>query len=601
MKFLEKLLPEKSSSQVGFLAVWEILAIAVVSLLLTAIEIQLSQQAGILGNPIPYDGVAYVLEAKQLYYRFGRGWFRTPSPLIDLFGNRYPVWTALMMLSQILFGEGEWQCYSVHFWSTFLLLLLMLWVVRSRSNGYLAWTIVIITGLLPIASTSLRAATLYYFKPPQGTIRYGITNLEWYAADLRPNILCFVLLLWAIVLLVERVRSLNRSILLIAGTFTALAVLTKATYLPIVVMMIGLTLVYVGWVNRKRLRSTVLTCGWGLLSFLVLTVPWMMIGGFGTTIGYIYWNAIVNGSVWATTNPTFLTETTHYWKKFPFFMGPEGWFVLTAGLLSFAVVWVKSKRVDDRLLAYLGLAIVYYAFVAANQVKDHFSGNLYYLLLWLFCWLAMLPILLWATQRFRPLPLLLAGLYLVITLSRGLYVSLNWPPQYQVGQQNHAVIQQMGEDLFALLTPDDCFVPADTSNVSNIQYYAVGKRRQNRGRVPNMVAWPLNPTPPSQAEVNKFIQASVSQCKAIFTYEIPLEEAARYFAIQPQVMPFYQAVNQWVKGDRSGYQAGPLYSFRFNYCKDRSCKSEEIPVRLYRKAPKSNPKAGEMEEVRNKG
>ncbi|UBF24123.1 hypothetical protein K9N68_20645 [Kovacikia minuta CCNUW1] len=549
--------------------------------MLTAIEIKLSQQSGILANPILNDGISYLVGAKQLFYKLGQGWFQNPSPLLELFGNRYPLWTTLLLLSQTIFGEGEWQSYAVRFWPSFLFLLLMLWVVRRRSNASIAWAVVLITGLLPIISTSLRAMAYYFFSPAE-MVLFGKVPLAWYIADLRPNVFCFVLLLWAIVVLVEQVHCLNRNVLLVSGTFTGLALLGKATYLPMITLMMGLTLLYVGWVNRKQLRSTVLTCCWGLLPFLALTLPWAMIGGFGLTIRYIYWNAIVNAPVWATANPTFLTESTYYWNLFPKWFGLEGWLILVLGLLSFGIVGLKLKRVDHRLTAYLGLAVAYYIFVSISQVKDYFSGSLYYLLMWLFCWLAMLPILVWVSHHSKILPLGFAGLYLVIVLSRGFYASLHWPLEYQVGQQNRAVIQQIGKDL-ATFTPEDCFVPSDASNSSNIRYYTINKDGSNRGKPLQIMVWIMGTSAPSEPEINEFFNTYVNQCRAVFVHESSLEEAAHYVSMPLLVMPFYQALQKWISRPGSPYQPGPVYSFLFNTCEHRNCTAHRLNIRLYTK------------------
>ncbi|UBF24122.1 hypothetical protein K9N68_20640 [Kovacikia minuta CCNUW1] len=582
MKSLEELSTQKLSP-VRFPTIWEVLAIAALSFFLTALEIKLSQQTGILANPIPNDGISYFLETKQLFYRLGQGWFQQPSPLVELIGNRYPLWTTLMLLSQAIFGEGEWQCYSIHFWPTFFLLLLLLWVIRSRSNAYIAWTCVMITGLLPIVSTSLRAAAKYYFSSPVEITRFGRYVIDWYLTDARPNVFCTVLLLWAVVILVEHVRCLNRNLLLLVGTFAALSLLAKATYLPMIIIMMGLTLLYVGWVNRNQLRSTILTCCWGLLPFLILTLPWAIAGGLRFTIDYIYWNAIVNGSAWAKANRTFLSESIYYWNLFPKWFGPEGWLVLILGVLSFGILGAKLKRVDDRLLAYLGLAAIQYGFVSASQVKDYFSGNLYYLLLWIFCWIAISPVLLWVSRGFKALPLVFVGLYLVLVLSRGIYASLNWFPEYQVGLQNYTMIQQIGKDLKGMLTPEDCFVPSDASNATNIQYYTIHEQGEYAGRNPRLTAWVLSKDIPSEAEINSFLEKHVSQCKAILVHEGQLEEAARFFALRTQVMPFYQIVQQWVKRPDSPYKPGPLYTFAFNDCQKRTCESKTIQIRLYQK------------------
>lgn len=208
-------------------------------------------------------------------------------------------------------------------------------------------------------------------------------------------------------------------------------------------------------------------------------------------------------------------------------MEVEGWLFLGAGLLSFGIAWFKLRRFDDRLLAYLGLATIYYLFVTTSSVKDRFSGTLYYLLLWIFSWLALVPVFLWLSQRYKSLPLLLAGTYLTAMIIGSSYIYLSyWLPEYrEAAKQNRVSIAQVGADLQQMLTSKECYMISDDSNDGSMRYYMLNEQ----GLLPPQSYLSGLISVPNDSVINEFIENKVTQCKVILSFDEPVSTLQSYF------------------------------------------------------------------------
>lgn len=489
---------------------------------------------------------------------------------------------ALLLLSQAVFGVGEWQTYTIRFWIAFLLLLLMFWIVRRRGGNKLGWAAVLFTAMLPILSVSLRAIIFHTLSGHvPNDLLFGSVDERFYLADQRPNIFCYVLLLWALVPVIEKGRQLTRTIWLWAGTFLGLAILAKATYVPMILMMSGLTYGYLLLVNRKQIRSTILTSFWVVLPFLLMT-PWLLLGGLSNTISYIYFSVFVEKAVWSNPNPTFASEFGHYWRLFSIYMEFEGWLFLGIGFLSFGIAWFKLRRVDDRLLAYLGLATIYYLFVATSSVKDGFSGTLYYLLLWIFSWLALVPVFLWLSQRYKPLPLLVAGTYFTAMIigASCMYLSY-WLPEYrEAGRQNRVSIAQVGADLQQMLTSKECYMISDDSNDGSMRYYMLNKQ----GLLPLQSYLSGLISVPNDSVINDFIKNKMTQCKVILSFDEPVSTLQSYFSIHRFNAPVYEAIQTWLRQSNNPYRPVKAYPLVYDRYSNGVRDHRTLTLRLYHRS-----------------
>lgn len=520
----------------------------VLALLVTAVDIHFSRQLGLLAYPPYYDGIYYMLEAKSTFYGLSVLGLDLPSLTHRLAENRFPFYQALMMLSFLLLGEGEWQAYTVRFWPTFLLLLLMLWLIRRRAGTCLALVAALFTALLPTISVGLRSSGWEYLT---GRVIFG---WEWYLADLRPDLLFAVLLLWSVVPLIEHVKNPNRRTWLVSGGCAGLAVLTKASASPVLLLAWGLAIAYVLISNRQYLLVVLLKSLWGFASLAVLLTPWALAGGARYTVDFLYQLLTVHRSTYSNPQATFVSEAIYYWNLFSFHMGHvEGWVLLGAGLLlSLATLWKKWGGRDNRLFAFLGISAALYTLASATPTKNYFIGLPYFLLLWLFSWAAVVPFLKRLAQRSRVMIgvlVLVFSLYAATVVGGGFYALQQWPAEERLGgPENRKATQQLAADLGAVLTTDDCFmwIPA-YGYPATLQYYMMDAKGQYaRGAG----FQPVTAPPPDE-----FIRETAIHCNAILVYAEDIEKVSRFrfSLISAAERPYLRAIADWVRRPDSSY------------------------------------------------
>jgi hypothetical protein len=554
--------PERAGPAV-FLSIGELSVAAALALIAVAVDVCFSARMGLLAYPPYYDGISYVVGAKSLFYRLGQ------LDVNPRFLRNYamtPFWDGSIVLGFLLLGEGEWQAYAVRFWPIFLLLLLVFYAIGRRGCSQVTWLAVAFTTLLPTISVGLRASLLdssielWNSSTASATLRPN-AGLQWYLADLRPDLLFAVLLLWTVVPLIESVHTLDRRKWLISGTSAGLAVLVKASMSPALLVAWAITMAYVLTANRHQLRSTVSTGLWTLLPLAVLVAPWALVGGARVTFQYIWANAIGPQRVfWSNPNPTLLSELGYYWSYFPVHMGNfEGWTILAVGLaLSLYSFRKKIRRKDNRIIAYLGVSAALWILVSATTAKNYFAGLPFYLLLWLFSWTAVASFLRTASRRNRIvawlLPLILC-MYVGFHVVGGVYAFQSWPTTATlVGQENRQVTQSIAADLRASLTNNDTFMWAPAYGFpATLEYYMMDKT----GGYPRSIS--INMERMLEESPEQFIDEAVGNCKAVMAYEEDIGKVVRFAWVPAPAQPYFRAIAEWVKQPDSGYTSARTY------------------------------------------
>ena len=523
------------------------------SALIVAVDIHFSKELGLLAYPPTYDGIGYMVGAKSFFYVLqAHGIDQETLSHVGWFLAFAPLWETLMLVSFWLLGEGEWQAFTVRFWPTVLLLLLTFWVVRRRGCATVAWLAVLFTALLPTISVSLRSSAWEYFTGA------NVFGPGWYLADLRPDLLFAVLLLWTVVPLIERVDNLDRCTWFVSGAAAALAILAKSSTTPVLLLASGLTVVYVLIVNRRRLLATVATAAWGIVPFVILLIPWVFVGGPRTTATYVYHHMTVARPLWSNPDATFFSEAGLYWEFFAYHMGRyEGWLFLGLGLVWWLARIRKGRgKGDGRLLAWLLVAGALYALASATPNKNLFLGLPYYLLLWLFSWAALAHSLNTLSRRSRLARIcliLLPTLYGSIVVGAAFYALHYWPLEKQLRPlESREATQQIARDLRGFLTNEDPFVWVPFYGFpAALQYYMM----DDRGRFPQAV-WP---DPTTSPPIPQFLKETVSTCKAILVFEEDVEDVAKYVPMPRLTYPYWRAIAEWVRRPESPYRLVRTY------------------------------------------
>jgi hypothetical protein len=421
--------------------------------LIVIVDIYFSMSRGLLANPPVQDGITYMIGAKITFLNL-YSFFQ--SPILFLKNNFViysPFEKLLMIIHFFLFGEGEVQAYSVRFWPIFLLLLLVIWVIRKRSNLTVALVAMIFTAFLPTISVGLRA-TISEFLTGQ--------TLQYYLSDLRPDLLFVVLILWMSISLIENVYDLDIFTFLVSGFFLSFAILTKPSGILITLVVWVLSMGFVFLINRNKIKKILSISVFNLLPFMIIVVPWILLGGIEWV--YIYLTSNYGSPLYTTVNSSLLAEITYYWGLFPQHMGYiEGGGILFLGICILIYLLVKKgfKSLDLRIIAYLGISGILFLGVVILPNENYFLGLPYYLFLWIFSWIMISSLFVVFWKNMDALMKILIGIviiYSVLLVSGGFFalheLSITHP---SYGYVDRDVTIEIAKDLKDSLTKNDSY------------------------------------------------------------------------------------------------------------------------------------------------
>jgi hypothetical protein len=550
----------------------DILIAACLSAGVTATDIYLStKQGGWRALPPINDGVVYMVQAKSLFY----GWQHDPIKVLELLlENRTPLWIGLLLLSLLVFGDGEWQFYVIRFGSIFGLLLLMGWIIRRRAGLTIALVCMGVTALLPTMSPVFRSG----LEQVNNQMDTGI----WALRDLRPDSLFAVLLMWAIAILVEHLPTVNRTTLLLSGTFIGLAILCKSSTMLAMFLIWGLAIALVYWLSPSENRIHAKQLFWLSLPPLILISPWVFAGGFKVAWDYIYITMTVNRKLWAhPDNPSLLQLFNFQWQYFKLHMGADSFVVLGLGTVAFGMQWL-GKRVDPRSLIYLLLGGTYYLLVSLNPVgrANEFFAQPFIFLISIAAWVSLAPVLSWLNQKNRRIALLSAiGIYFLVMVSRGVSAydqMLSWG-RMELREKNVQTFTQIGLVLKEL-KPDECFIPLGIGMANTYVYYAIN----NHGEHPIVSFYYSNSSPQNTA-----IELA-AKCRVVITYKDQAPEgwlAYLMYAFPESGKSATEAIKQWLSHNPQ-YKLVQEYPYVFtaDASKDlRLSHSSILTIQVYRR------------------
>jgi 4-amino-4-deoxy-L-arabinose transferase-like glycosyltransferase len=531
----------------------EFVVLVLLAVLIVTVDISWSRSVGLLAYPPIYDGIHYVFDAKWTIYVLGN-LFDNPEVLRNHGAPNFsftPLWKILLLLHFSVLGVGEWQAYSVRFWPTFLLLFLVFWLVRNQSNRRIAWMAVAFTALLPTLSVNIRATVRDFYVSHS-------SNIDWYLADLRPDLLFAVLLLWAVAPLVQYAHRLDSRLWLITGSAAALALLTKPSAGSLLALAWGIALLAVLFINWSKARDTLTASLWGFAPFFLLVIPWVAFGGLGRIFRYVYQSAVAQRELWSDANATLWSEFTYYWQMFSIHLGViDGLGLLACALVGFGLTLQRNvRRRDFRASAYLIIALILYGIVSASPSKNFFLGLPFFLVLWLFAWTSLAPILKSAADKSRiasVLPAAVAVLYPSLTFAAFGYAAKHWPAdQIRHAAQTRATIQELVYDVNQILTGSDRFLSATLFGVPAAFYYYMIQRD---GSYPRQCPFDPLASPPE-----RIIEKLGVNCKTILLYRNH-EDQRKYSSGPLSSLPRWQAVSEWVKNPRNNYRLVKSYRF----------------------------------------
>ena len=537
------------TSNNDWLRLRELLFLIGLASLVIVTDIHYSQRIGLLVFPPYYDGAEYMCAAKYAILSQAT-WSQHPLRIgFVIFGNRYPVWKALILINFRLFGVGEWQSYAVRFWPILIILSTIFWVVRRRAGYLVACGAALFTALLPTLSLNILSASLGHPIFPRG-----------YLADLRPDLLFGAFIMLLVGAIIEHAGSFDEWTALLAGISAAFAILTKATAVSAVVLACGISAAFVLLVNRANFRRTMLTMLWAFLPLTILLLPWLLAGGPEITFVYVRKILTVQLSHYSNSHPTLRTEFTYY---FFWLVKHMGWITVVLIAASPLLLWLSNKKkkteksLIHRQFAYLIIAVALYCLVSMTPAKNYFLGLPCYLTLWIFCWGSLASLV--ASFRSRKtewglffLAIITTGL-IGIGAVRGLRT---WKGhEFEEGQQDRAALQQIAMDLRQLLSNDQSFISMPAYGAPDTLLFYMGDQQ---GGFPqgSLVFGGGDPATP------EFMRKIVEPAKAVLLLSngSKLRGLAEVGWYAPLDMPYYRAIAEWVRRPDSSYHLLKIYN-----------------------------------------
>jgi hypothetical protein len=553
-------------------AAW-IALILLLAALLIGIDILVSMRLGLLANPPLFDGLFYVTDA-----RLTATMLATRSDMVSLvsylddantasavldtapflypFSKRAPLWTLLLMLSDWLLGTGVWQPATVQFWPVGLLLLVMFLVVRRHSNAGLALAAVLVTGMLPLVSVSVRSVV--YERFVSQTVDFG---REWFMADLRPDVAAGMLLCCTIVAYFAWLERPTRGrAALIGGAFAA-AILLKPTTSPATVATLGFAGIFTLLFWRQTLFQHV---GQAILAVgvaLALLAPWALAGGVELTVNRIVSNTVDQGTLWGPSGGE-LTAVIPRLIRFPGYlnatMGSEVWGVIGLGLI-LAVVFRRARACKPTAPAgYVFVGLASLMLIATLPAILRQIGACAGLLVWLAAWCVIAREARRLFDRFDlryGIAPSVASAYGVALVGLAFLGYALWPAYgRQVGQTNQQVASALARDVACAVHEHDVvsileiwgFPLSITSALSPTIRYVSGPHLYGRGD-----------TPPAQVADDTL--RACTECSVVVTLDADRVDDAPHLNSPVVTRPYLDALSRWVKDPASPYVLARSY------------------------------------------
>jgi hypothetical protein len=523
-----------------------------IGLLITCIDLYFSLQVGNATQVMRYDAISYLVNAKANFFLIQNFSSDPVTVFHTLLVNANPLWQILWIVNFALFGFGEWQIYAIRFWPIFLLMLLIIWVIKSQSNSKLVLAAgIILTALLPVISVNLRATVWAYT-----TGLFDVADL-WTLGDLRPDLLFSVLLLWSVIPLIMNSSSMDQKTWMISGFFAALAILTKPSGFLMLIAVWGFFIFCIVLINRKK--NSLFSCSWGIIPFLIILAPWVLSGGLNWAIEYLIRNSTQNSILYSNPGVSLGWILTYYWNGFTLCTGSfEGWLIFGIGIIVLLLVLKNNNNhIRNILIAYLCLAGILFTGITLLSAKNVFIGISFYLTLWLFGWTAIAYSLNYNSNHkniFLWTILIGVCVYALFIGFSGIYALNHWPTEKKVnGPINKQMTIELATDLRSVLSDGDTFFPVPIFGYPRtLQYYMIN----SSGKYPGDIGIWLAYSP------EKDINERISKCKAILVFKEDVESIkTRDSSIALPRLPYYIAIQKWVKSPDSGFKLFKTYHF----------------------------------------
>jgi len=465
--------------------------------------------------------------------------------------NLVPLWSLALTSQYLILGDGAWQAFTARFWAVGPLLVLVYWVIRRRTNSWLAITAAMITAVLPLVSAGVRSSSLEFLS---GQADYGA---HWYLDDIRPDFFAGVLALWSIAILAEDTTATRRSVYLVSAAFAAAAVLAKPTTSPAALAAWGVALGLHWFRHRSKPGAFRRTAVAGIVASL-LVLPWAVFsGGASLVANYLHAISVTYGATYAVSS-NFPDNLTYFLNLLPGQLGqPEISFFIIGTLALTIGIW--RRQFGSAEATYAAVVALWYFIFSIPATKNPHVGLLITMAIWLFLLAALARLLVtnWSPRLTRASPAIfgVATAYVGIIYVLGVIAITNWPIVERHSYEEQRVVSSgVADELRHYVVAGQCFAYAPgPSWPASLQYQLM----DSLGNAPLSTAIDIDP---SATSIQDYVK-SAGQCQAVIAYRENISLVAQVFYAPPVRQPYLQAVADWVRSPDSGFKLD--HSWRF--------------------------------------
>jgi hypothetical protein len=507
-----------------------------------------------------YDGIAYANHARMQYYQFDAFWSRPSAYLLQFYSYIAGLWSAFIVLTYALVGVGEVQAYFSGFWGMLFFVVLVVWLVRVLGSRPLSILLGAATALLPFNSpaASMAIAWLLGLDPAPRSV----------LADLRPDRLAHVFLLWSVLPLLMHRRDVCWSSMGVTGIACAASVLTKGSTSPISVGCWGLTIFFALAQQRPVFsRKITFRVAFGVLVFGAALLPWYRAGGFENVAEY-FRNTYLLKPFYEKS------ATTGALQHFPFtqYLSLAGYyftwpvFVAVCATTAWGAVKALQAREPAAMPVLSGLALVAAGVVLA-LLSQPLSNAYLVMPLYFLLWTAFVAAaaVVWRTLGERAKKLGVAAMLFLLAVPAAAVAGVWAWPQDDLRRQglNRALMLQITSDLRRHLSNRDAFASLALSSGFPL-IFQFRMTTDSTGAPVTFRFWP--PDGPALAEDpaarRKFIADLESQCKLILTFKEKPDDP--YFGkarMSDFFLPHFDTIYDYLRSGRSRFRPVREYAF----------------------------------------
>ena len=248
-------------------------------------------------------------------------------------------------------------------------------------------------------------------------------------------------------------------------------------------------------------------------------------------------------------------DPLYYFRYFEDHMGTEGWLIVGAGLVVYAVRLARWQTISRETTGYLIVGVAAAAYITAVSSKNWFVGPAFYLPLWLFAWCALAPALAVLMRRRPRLSMVVPGValsYCALVIGMGA-LALTWWPEYgrSIGPSNRAATAKIAHDLRTVMGPGDRIMTTELWGYAGSLMLFMGEWWHYSYMTSNHLFVMSRRADPETVATER--TQDCQECKFYLFLDAETVSKVPHISTVPVVRPYWDAMNRRVREPSSPY------------------------------------------------